>query len=115
MATTNNETSGAELSSGKCQVAEDQVDLKPTESLRVDDGESDKSAENVHSTLSQPENGAISSEIEAFELGIEDSKDLLSLNEELSNILDPKVGLVTRFDPIGHTPLQCGGVACKSL
>ena len=45
-------------------------------------------------------------EISAFEFTLEDSKDLLSLNEELSSILDPKVGEMSR--PItGSTPISC--------
>ena len=52
-------------------------------------GEVYKSSEAAHNEPCQSE---IGDEGAAFELDIEDSKDLLSLNEELSNILDPKVG-----------------------
>ena len=61
--------------------------------LRVD-GEIDKQSENEHNEPNLSENGVVDGDIEegaTFELGIEESKDLLSLSEELSSILDPKV------------------------
>ena len=61
--------------------------------LRVD-GEIDKQSESEHNEPNRSENGVVDGDIEeraTFELGIEESKDLLSLSEELSSILDPKV------------------------
>ena len=89
--------SGEEFPSGANEGVEDQDTA--TTNLHID-GEVVKSKK----TLNEPnrsENGDIDGEIEegsVFELGIEDSKDLLSLNEELSSILDPKVGQTTQFN-----------------
>ena len=68
----------------------------PADTNRTEDvgGEVYKSSESAHNEPCQSE---IGDEGAAFELDIEDSKDLLSLNEELSNILDPKVGWSLNF------------------
>ena len=84
-----------------------EVQARAVEGLCVAE-EADKSTDTAHDEANRSENGDISVEIDegaAFELGIDDSKDLLSLNEELSNILDPKVGLSTLFnDPTSRHP-----------
>ena len=67
------------------QVVEGEETVDPTESpkrkhLKSEDGRcSDSDTEKIADSLD-------------FEFSVEDSKDLLSLNEELSSILDPKVG-----------------------
>ena len=92
---------GEEFPSGANQGIED-LDTATT-GLRVD-GELEVEVVKSKKMYNEPnrsENGDIDGDIEegsVFELGIEDSKDLLSLNEELSSILDPKVGPSTQFD-----------------
>ena len=79
--------------------------------LRVD-GEADKLTEIAHNEPNRSKTIDIDAgEVEegtTFELGVEDSKDLLSLSEELNNILDPKV----YHYHANHT--RGGGGACMS-
>ena len=96
----------AEVSSGANQDVGDHDTT--TIGLRVD-GEADKLTEIVHNEPNRSDIDAGDVEVGAtFELGVEDSKDLLSLSEELSNILDPKV----HHYRANHT--HSGGGACMS-
>lgn len=84
---------GAEFPSGGNQGVEDQDTA--TTGLPVDGEINTKSTENAHDEPRRSESGDTdgdTEEVATFELCVEDSKDLLSLNEELSSILDPKVG-----------------------
>jgi hypothetical protein len=92
----------AEDPSGASQDVEDQD--TSTRGLRTD-GEVDKRTEIAHNEPNRAKNvDADIGEGATFEIGIEDSKDLLSLNEELSSILDPKV-----YMTINHTRLYYWG------
>lgn len=82
-----------EFTSEVSQGVEDQDTA--TTGVRVD-GEVDKLTEIEHNEPNRSKTVDIDDDgIEegaTFELGVEDSKNLLSLSEELSSILDPKVG-----------------------
>lgn len=88
-----------------CQPLGDSVSACQTEKGQATgDGSGSNESVGVKGSLSEPldaENGADgvcasdprrSEETADFELSVDDSKDLLFLNEELNNILDPKVG-----------------------